>query len=244
MRSAAALIIGNEILSGKVREANVSELSRALFSIGVRLERVIVCPDDPATIASDLNALRATHDYVFTSGGVGPTHDDVTIRSVASAFGRPVVFSEEVAGLIRDFNAERGRVPTEDDLRMAEVVEGTRFLRSASSPWPTMAVENVYVLPGVPSIFRRKLEVIVAELDRGESFTCVHVVLTSREGDIARVLHELCAEFPTVAIGSYPQFDTEPYTTKVTFDSEDATAAEAAASALRARVDPAEIVPD
>lgn len=242
MRRAAALVIGNEILSGKVEEANVAVLARALFGIGVSLERVIVCPDEPSIIADDLNALRATHDYVFTSGGVGPTHDDVTVRSIAHAFGREIVFCAEVAELIREWNAKNERVPTDDDLRMAEVVEGTRLLRTAKSPWPTMAVENVYILPGVPSIFRSKLQMIIAELDRGDAFHSCCVRLRSREGDIARTLHELCERFPSVSIGSYPQFDDAVYTTKVTFDSKDAEEARAAAEALRAAVAPEELV--
>ena len=133
-RSAAALIIGNEILSGKIVDTNTTFLARMLFDLGIELRRVVVCPDEIDTIAADLSVLRATHDLVFTSGGVGPTHDDVTIEGVAASFDRPVVRSEAVENMIRHYYGDRA---TEAHFRMANMPEGAEMIRSSTAPWPT-----------------------------------------------------------------------------------------------------------
>ena len=153
-RTAAALIIGNEILSGKIADTNTTFLARALFELGIELRRVVVCPDEVDAIGSDLTELRATHDLVFTSGGVGPTHDDVTIEGVAASFGRPVVRSVAVEKMIRHYYGDRAN---EAHLRMANMPEGAEMIRSSEAPWPTVVIENVFVLPGVPEIFELKL---------------------------------------------------------------------------------------
>jgi molybdenum cofactor synthesis domain-containing protein len=166
-RTAAALIIGNEILTGKVQEQNVAFLAKELFALGVALRRVVVCVDEIDVIVADLDALRTTHDVVFTSGGVGPTHDDVTIAAIAKAFGRKVVRAPEMEWLIRKYYAER---VTDGHLRMADVPEGATLVRSAEMPWPTVQIENVYVLPGVPEIFRAKFPVLRDRLREGAPF--------------------------------------------------------------------------
>src|SRR5262245_46798392 len=150
-RTAAALIIGNEILTGKIREENLSFLGAELFGMGIALRRVIVCPDDVEIIASDLNLFRTTQDLVFMSGVVGPTHDDVTLPAVALAFDRPLARSSLIEGLIRGYWGER---TTEEHLRMADVPEGANLLYNPDMPWPVITVENVFVLPGVPEIFK------------------------------------------------------------------------------------------
>ncbi len=246
-RTAAMLVIGNEVLTGKVEEANVAVLAKTLFRLGITLRRVVVCVDEIDVIAADLNALRAAHDLVFTSGGVGPTHDDVTIDGVAAAFGREVVRSEEVELLIRRYNGAKGEPVTDADLRMANVVEGCRLVRESALPWPTLVVENVYVLPGVPQIFQMKLAVLEAELDLGESFTSEAVYTHLTEGAIAATLHDLTTRFPGVLIGSYLAFRDPRYRVKITFDGKDAATVGAAAQALRdtlpaaEQVDPADL---
>ena len=238
-RTAAMLVVGNEVLTGKVDEENIAVLARTLFRLGIELRRVVVCVDEVDVIADDLNALRQSHDLVFTSGGVGPTHDDVTIDGVARAFGRCVVRSAEVEALIHGYHAAK-RIPVTDaHLRMAHVVEGCRLVRAAALPWPTLVVDNVYVLPGVPAIFAMKLKVLEAELDRGESFATAAVYTHLDEGSIAQQLVELTQAHPQVLIGSYLAFRETRYRVKVTFDGRDATAVHAAADALRAAL-PAE----
>lgn len=152
LRTAAALIIGNELLAGKIQDANVAVLARDLFDLGISLRRVIFCPDEIEVIAEDLNALRHSHDYVFTSGGVGPTHDDVTVAAIAKAFGQRLVRSEPIEALLRDYFGERC---SERHLRMAEVPERAKLVTAARNPWPAVRVENVFILPGLPEIFRQ-----------------------------------------------------------------------------------------
>ncbi|MBW2213788.1 MAG: competence/damage-inducible protein A [Deltaproteobacteria bacterium] len=163
-RTAAALIIGNEILSGKIADTNTTLLARLLFDLGIELRRVVVCPDEVDTIGKDLSDLRSTHDLVFTSGGVGPTHDDVTIDGVAESFGRPVVRSVAVEKMIRKYYGDRA---TEAHFRMANMPEGAEMIRSSDAPWPTVVIENVFVLPGVPEIFELKLTDLRKRLDEG-----------------------------------------------------------------------------
>lgn len=241
-RTAAALVIGNEILTGKIDEANVAPLARGLFARGVRLQRVIVCPDEIETIARDLNALRAAHDYVITSGGIGPTHDDLTVPAVAHAFGRQVERSEEIVTLIRAFHAKRDRPVTDAHLRMAEVVTGSRLLASAEVPWPTLVVENVYVLPGVPQVFRLKLELVLEDIGGGEGFVSEAVYTQCDEGVIAPILSQLEVAHAGVGIGSYPRWDAPDHKVKVTFDGTDATQVRAAADAFVAAIPAEEFV--
>jgi molybdenum cofactor synthesis domain-containing protein len=238
-QTAAALIIGNELLTGKVQEQNVAFLARELFGLGIFLRRVVVCPDEIGVIAADLNVLRASHDVVITSGGVGPTHDDITIDAVAAAFGRTVVRSEEMAALIRKHFGER---VTEDHLRMANMPEGAELVRSNQVPWPTVHIDNVYVLPGVPQIFQRKFEAIRPRLDRGGRFHSQAVYTLFDEGELAGLLHELVETHPAITIGSYPQWQDPSYRVKVTFDGSDAGAVARATQAFLAAADPALVV--
>src|SRR3990172_10603426 len=134
-RTAAALIIGNEILTGKIQETNMRELATELFTLGISLERVVVCRDDVDTIAGDLDHLRRGHDLVFTTGGVGPTHDDVTHRAVAKSFGRRLARSPELEALIRGALGERC---TEGHLLMADLPEGATLMSSKEVRWPTV----------------------------------------------------------------------------------------------------------
>ncbi|HJK90980.1 MAG TPA: molybdopterin-binding protein [Polyangiaceae bacterium LLY-WYZ-15_(1-7)] len=241
-RTAAALIIGNEVLTGKVQEANVAVLGQTLFALGVELRRVVICPDEIEGIAADLNGLRASHDLVFTSGGVGPTHDDITIDAVAHAFGRRVVRSAEIERLIRGYHEPKGNEVTEAHLRMANVVEGARLVRTAEVLWPTLALENVYVLPGVPEVFRLKLEVLKDELARGEGFVSHAVYTQCDEGAIAKLLADVAEAHPGVTIGSYLKWRSEDYRTKITFDGPDEAAVMAAADEFVAGIGADELV--
>ena len=228
-RTAAALIIGNEILSGKIVDTNTTFLARTLFELGIELRRVVVCPDEVETIAKDLSALRAAHDLVFTSGGVGPTHDDVTIDGVAASFDRPVVRSEAVEKMIRHYYGDRA---TEAHFRMANMPEGGEMIRSSEAPWPTVVIENVFVLPGVPEIFELKLSDLRKRLDWGHEFHSQAVYTLSGEGEIASLLERIAKDFPTVMVGSYVKWKAEDYRTKVTFDGNDPDSVSKAADTL------------
>ncbi|APR83144.1 Molybdopterin binding motif, CinA [Minicystis rosea] len=229
MRTAAALIIGNELLSGKIAEANLQVLARELRGLGVRLQRVVMVLDDVEVIARDVRALSVAHDVVFTSGGVGPTHDDLTIESVARAFGVGVVMSPAMERLIRGYYGERC---TDGHLLMARIPEGARLVANEAVPWPTVVMENVWVLPGVPEVFRMKLPHVRSELSGGTPFVSSAVFTTLDEGDIKPLLDRVVAEHGHVEIGSYPKWHDPEYRTKLTFDGLDLARVHAARDAF------------
>ena len=215
MRTAAALIIGNELLSGKISEANLAILARELRDLGVLLKRAVMVLDDLDTIAAEVKALALTHDVLFTSGGVGPTHDDLTIEGVARAFGVEVVVADEIAGMIRHYYGER---TTAAHLLMARIPDGARLVSTPSIPWPTVVMRNVWMLPGVPEVFQMKLPHVRSELRGGTPFFSLSVFVLLDEGDLKPLLDRTVASHREVEIGSYPKWHDAEYRTKLTFD--------------------------
>ena len=238
-RTAAALVIGNEILTGKIQESNLSYLGQELFKLGISLERAVVCRDVIDVIARELDALRVTHDYVFTSGGVGPTHDDVTLPAIAQAFGKPLERSGVIEALIRAYHGDR---VTPEHLRMADVPQGARLIASDDVPWPTIAIENVYIFPGVPEIFRLKFPVLRPQLNDGVAFVSRAVLTLCDEGEIALELAEVAARNPELLIGSYPRFRDPTCRLKVTVDGTDETRVTRALGEIIAFLPPDKIV--
>jgi molybdenum cofactor synthesis domain-containing protein len=228
-RTAAALVIGNELLSGKVEEANVAVLARALRGLGVQLERVVMVPDEVDLIAREVKELSGRFDFLFTSGGVGPTHDDVTVEGVAKAFGTAVVESPELARMLRDHYGDRC---TEGHLRMALVPEGASLEVSKEVRWPTIRYANTWLLPGVPEIFRMKLPVAVARIGADVAFVSRAVFTKMDEGDLRPLLDAVVARFPDVGVGSYPKWQDPTYRTKLTFDGRDAARVDEAKDAF------------
>jgi len=216
--TAAALVIGNELLSGKVEEANVHVLARTLRGLGVELRRVVVILDEIDEIAREVAALAASHDWLFTSGGVGPTHDDVTVEGVAKAFGVRAVEHPLLATMLREHYKERC---TEGHLRMALVPEGATLESSEEIRWPTIRFKNVWLMPGVPEIFRMKLPLVVAHIGTGAHFISRAVFTKMDEGDLKPLLDSIVAKFPDVGVGSYPKWQDATYRTKLTFDGRD-----------------------
>ncbi len=216
--TAAALVIGNEILSGKVEEANVAVLARALRGLGVLLERVVVVPDEIDTIAREVRSLSAAHDWLVTSGGVGPTHDDVTIEAVAKAFGVGVVSAPSMEAMLRAHYGERC---TEGHLRMALMPEGAALETTAEVSWPTVRMHNTWLLPGIPEVFRMKLPVVMAGMGQGRAYLSRAVYAQLDEGVLKPLLDRVVAAYPDVAVGSYPKWHDPTYRTKVTFDGRD-----------------------
>jgi len=229
-RSAAALIIGNEILTGKIREENLQVLAREMRLLGIELRRVIVCPDEIEVIAADLTALREAHDFVFTSGGVGPTPDDVTLPAVARSFDRPLVRSETIESLIRGY---WGDETTPGHLRMADVPEGAELSSNAEMPWPVITVDNVCVLPGVPQIFATKLRLLRDKIGAERPFVSRALFTKCDEGSIAEILEAVGAKYPDVEIGSYPRWRDPRYRVKLTFDGLDEASVDAALAKCR-----------
>ena len=217
-KTAAALVIGNEILSGKIEEANLVVLARTLRAIGVRLVRVVMVPDEVDTIAREVKALAAAHDWVFTSGGVGPTHDDVTIEAVARAFGVPVVMNAEMRRMLEDHYGEQC---TEGHLRMALVPEGSALETNEEVRWPTVRLHNVWLMPGIPQVFRMKIPVVVARVGRGRAFVSRAVYTKMDEGTLKPLIDRVVAAYADVDVGSYPKWNDPTYATKLTFDGQD-----------------------
>jgi molybdenum cofactor synthesis domain-containing protein len=231
--TAAILVIGNEILSGKVEEANVAVLARELRKLGIFLRRVVVVPDEIDTIAVEVTQLAQTHDWLFTSGGVGPTHDDVTIEAVAKAFGVRVVSSPEMETMLRAHYKERC---TEGHLRMALVPEGAGLEVNAEVRWPTIRLRNTWLLPGIPEVFKMKLPVVIervrVQASTAQPFVTHAVYVKMDEGDLKPLLDRVVAAFPDVSVGSYPKWLDPTYKTKLTFDGQDAPRAKAARDAF------------
>jgi FAD synthetase len=228
---AAILLIGNELLSGKVEDENARYLTRQLRQLGVTVARIEVVPDVESEIADSVKALAERFDLLFTSGGVGPTHDDVTLPAVASAFGMGILRHPELERVLR---AHGGDKLHERDLRMADVPAGARLEYGPGGPgdvWPVVVVRNVWILPGVPSIFRRKFEA-VRELFRAEPIFARALYSREGEGAIAGVLDQVVAEFPGVEIGSYPNLEARDHKVKITCDGRDGDAVDAALATL------------
>jgi molybdenum cofactor synthesis domain-containing protein len=219
VKTAAALIIGNEILSGKIGDANLVVLARTLRRLGVRLVRAVTVLDELDVIVQEVRALAKAHDWVFTSGGVGPTHDDLTIDGVARAFDRDVVVSSRLDEMLRHAYGER---LTDGHLRMARVPDGCKLVTSSAVPWPTVLMQNVWVLPGVPEIFEMKMQQLDDELGPGTPFVSLSVLSTLDEGHLKPFLDRVVERFPGVDIGSYPRWSDPIARTKLTFDGRDA----------------------
>jgi molybdenum cofactor synthesis domain-containing protein len=231
--SAALIVVGNEVLSAKVRDENGPWAAQRLRELGVRLLALHVVRDRIEEIATAVSAERARAGWVFTSGGVGPTHDDITMAAVASALGRPLVRSPAVEESIREIHRRHhGGEPPEAALRMADVPEGTRLLGDPG--YPTLAVENVVMLPGPPRFFRHQFEQITPLL-LGTPFRLAVVYLSVGEERFAARLAGLAQAHPAVEIGSYPRFEEgADHRVRVIIEARDAAAVSAALEALRA----------
>lgn len=231
-KTAGIILVGNEILSGKIRDENAAYLCRELRALGVDVRRIAVIPDDVAVIAEEVAAFTKAFDLVFTSGGVGPTHDDVTIEGVARAMAVPVVRHPELVALLERYY--RGKV-TEAALRMAEIPEGAELLTGGTLRFPTILMRNVYVLPGVPEIFRQKFDAL-RERFRDQPIHLKNVFVRIGEGTLADYLNRLLESFPLLQLGSYPEFSNPEYQVKVTLESRDRGYLEQALGDLLARL--------
>ncbi len=226
--SAGMVVIGNEILSGKVTDSNSPFLAKQLRSVGVSLERIAVIPDEVDTIAETVRGFSRSYDFVFTSGGVGPTHDDVTISGVAAALGRKVVRHPELETALRGFF--KGKT-SESHLRLADVVEGTELVADEGLKFPTFLVANIYILPGIPEIFCDKVKAI-RDRFATDPFHLRVVYVDQQETAIADSLHETLDAFPELLLGSYPKLNHPEYKVRLTLESKDAVYLERALGKL------------
>jgi len=237
MPSAGILVIGNEILSGKVVDTNSPFLAQELRALGVDLERILVIPDVIDTIAREVRAMSDAYDFVFTSGGVGPTHDDLTMDGVAQAFGIPLAVSQTMAERIE---RAQGKPPNESLLKMATIPAGAQLIDAGDLWFPVIVVENVHILPGIPELLKRKF-LSVRERFRGIPFELKRIYLMQRESDIAEHLNATLREFPDVLMGSYPRTGDGNWSVLVTLESRDGDYLMRALGSLLARL-PADAV--
>ena len=222
--TAAAVMIGNEILSGKVTDTNSPFLATELRGLGVALKRVAVIPDELDVIAHEVRSCHETYDVVFTSGGVGPTHDDITMEGIARGLGRKVMLHPDIESKLRTFYGDK---INRARLKMAEVPEGAELIVDVSLNFPTIKLENIYILPGIPEIFRQKFLALKPRFETTPY--CLKVVYTGvGEGTIAEFLDDTLREFPDLMLGSYPKIGDPDYMVKVTLESKDAAYVERA----------------
>lgn len=215
-RTCAMVVVGNEILSGKVQDSNSFFAARELRKIGVALKRVVVVPDELKPIADEVVYCARTFDFVLTSGGVGPTHDDITIEAIAMAFGRKIVIHPELERVVRLYFTER----LATGMKMAEVPEGAVLNAVGDMRFPTVQLDNIYVLPGIPQIFESKLTALLGRFTTDPYY--VHAIYTSAgEGTIAELLNECLKSYPDLLLGSYPRIGNTEYRVKVTLESKD-----------------------
>ena len=219
--TAALVVIGDEILSGRTQDKNVAQVALWLNQHGIRLAEVRIVPDDTARIAATVNEMREAHDYLFTTGGIGPTHDDITVDAMAKAFDVPVVIHPEARRILEDYYRGRPGGLTEARLRMARVPEGAELIPNPSSGAPGIRIGNVYVMAGVPGIAASMLEALTGKLEGGRPVVSVTVGARAPESDVADMLRETEEANPGVAIGSYPFFRDGRYGSNFVIRSED-----------------------
>jgi molybdenum cofactor synthesis domain-containing protein len=234
--TAALAVIGDEILSGRTQDRNVAQVATWLNEQGIRLAEVRIVPDDAARIVQTVNELRARHDYLFTTGGIGPTHDDITVDAIAEAFGVPVVIHPEARSVLEEYYRGRPGGLNEARLRMARVPEGAELVFNPSTAAPGVKLGNVYILAGVPHIAASMLEALTGKLEGGKPMVSVTVGARAAESEVADLLRATEAAHPGVAIGSYPFFRDGGYGSNFVIRSEDGELARECGDALAERL--------
>ncbi|MBD3679918.1 MAG: competence/damage-inducible protein A [Rhodobacteraceae bacterium] len=202
--TAAILVIGDEILSGRTRDANMHYLANELTHRGIALKEVRVVSDDRDAIVAAVNALRTTYDNVFTSGGIGPTHDDITADCIAAAFGVGIDVRDDARAILEKRYSELGHEMNEARLRMARIPDGAALIDNPVSGAPGFSIGNVHVMAGVPQIFQAMVASVLPKLTGGAPLLSQSIRINRAEGEIAGPLSKLASDFPDLSIGSYP----------------------------------------
>jgi molybdenum cofactor synthesis domain-containing protein len=232
--TAAVLVIGDEILSGRTQDTNTNYIAKQLGALGIDLREARIVGDVEDEIVAGLNALRARYTYVFTTGGIGPTHDDITADAVAKAFGVGIDYHPEALAMLAarykpgEFNEMRKR--------MARIPQGAGLVRNTASVAPGIHIGNVYVMAGVPMIMRAMMEDIVPHLERGAAVHAQTVQARIGEGRIAEGLMRIQNDFPDLALGSYPYYREDGFGVQLVARGRDAAEVEAASAAIEAMI--------
>jgi molybdenum cofactor synthesis domain-containing protein len=232
--TAAFAIIGNEILSGRTQDSNLAYVAQGLEKLGIRLREARVVPDIEDEIVAAIDALRARYDYVFTSGGIGPTHDDITAASIAKAFSLPIIRHPDAVKALQRHYAPGDL--TDARLKMADMPEGSLLIDNPVSNAPGFQIGNVFVMAGVPAIMRAMFDGLRQRLVGGEPMLQRTISCGLGEGAIAADLNEVQQRFPAVEIGSYPFFRRGAFGTSLVLRATDAVLLAAAADEVKAMV--------
>lgn len=230
--TAAMLVIGDEILSGRTRDANMHYLAGEVTKMGIDLREVRVVSDDPDAIVAAVRALSAAYDHVFTSGGIGPTHDDITAENVAAAFDRPISVREDARAILAAHYDARGQELNDARLRMARIPDGATLIDNPISAAPGFTIENVHVMAGVPSIFQAMLASVLPKLTGGAPILSQTLEIRRGEGDIAGPLSDLAERYPDLSIGSYPFIRDGCYGAQIVMRGQDGARLDAAMAEL------------
>jgi molybdenum cofactor synthesis domain-containing protein len=234
--TAALVVIGDEILSGRTQDLNVAQVAQWLNEQGIRLAEVRIVPDDIGRIAETVNALRSSHDYLFTTGGIGPTHDDITVDAIAAAFGVSVIINPQARSILEEYYRDRPGGLTDARLRMARVPDGAELIPNPYSGAPGVKMDNVYILAGVPNIAASMLEALTGKLEGGRPVVSVTIGARAAESDVADLLRDTEDSNPGVAIGSYPFFREGRYGANFVIRSEDGELARRTGDELASRL--------
>jgi molybdenum cofactor synthesis domain-containing protein len=232
--TAAMLVIGDEILSGRTRDSNMHHLAGELTKRGIRLAEVRVVPDDREAIIAAVRALSEACDWVFTSGGIGPTHDDITADCIAEAFGVPLDVREDARALLAAHASARGNELNEARLRMARIPEGATLIDNPISAAPGFTLRNVHVMAGVPTIFEAMVAGVLPTLAGGTPLLSQSLTIGRPEGEVAAPLRALAEEFADLSVGSYPFVRDGAYGTNIVIRGTDAARVDAAMTRLAA----------
>lgn len=220
--TAAMLVIGDEILSGRTRDSNMHHLAQRLTEHGIRLMEARVVADDHATIVAAVNALRGAYDHVFTSGGIGPTHDDITADAIAAAFGVAITHRADAMSLLQAHYDRAGQPFNEARQRMARIPDGATLIDNPISTAPGFTIGNVHVMAGVPNIFEAMLAGVIPRLTGGAPLLSQSLRVARGEGEIAAPFGALAAEFPDLSMGSYPFIQNGAHGTNLVIRGTDA----------------------
>lgn len=227
------LAIGDEILSGRTRDLNIYHLATELKRVGIDLREARIVADETDAIATAVNELRRAYDHVFTSGGIGPTHDDITADAIAAAFGIGISVREEARVLIEEHITKRGYTLNDDQLRMARIPDGATLIDNTVSAAPGFTVENVHVMAGVPEIFQAMVAAVLPTLDAGVPLTTMDLRFAVGESRIASELRRIAEGHPALSIGSYPFHNEHGHGTNIVVRGIDPQEVEAAYSELQ-----------
>lgn len=234
--TAAVLVIGDEILSGRTRDRNSNYIAVHFARVGIRLQEVRVVADDERAIVEAVDALRTRYTYVITTGGIGPTHDDITADAIATALGVPIDHDARAVELLHAYFAKRGVEPTPARMRMARIPHGAELIANAVSVAPGFMIGNVIVLAGVPEVMQVMLDDVTPRLRTGAKMLTATIKLLRAEGDIAEIFASHQQKFPDVAMGSYPSFSEGRISTQLVLRSTDSALLEAARASLEQKL--------